>query len=471
MPCGCLGSCLALLVVFGLNFFFASSSQQCGRDYTSCNANASTMAQSLLQVSHINFRTELHFEEEEPQKSTNQVLMQGSRAANKTWSGEGVALTQQPNPNVDCHTWWQASRKRWHACLLAFQKKTLFLAEVASRALQAVQAFCHKTIFRMSTAQLTSVGLILRQAAAQGTIGLWGWVCLAMGLGIALIVVTMSLGTDKHWDRSHFPTQRVGMHPPNIDMPGRSAKFSPHASDKLGQNASLLAARSPRGFAMLGEGPFASARDRGKTFASSSQHITTMPESDLLVTATASSPTSMQPPNLDIGACLCPELVVPPNCECNLRVPVKAGGGSSSINVVDMNGCEVMRIMFLKEGGQQQILVTGYGDILAQCRPALGICGEFHLFRSHGQYFGKLVQGSDRHEYCVQTASGAVLTFRGSAHSVSITDTGGRLLAMTEPEVGERASSCGNEAYILRVAPLMDVSIVTCGMMIINHLI
>lgn len=405
-------------------------------------------------------KTAWAYEEHEPQSSTGLVFMHGHHAANRTANAEGMALTQQPGPNIDWHTRSHASLKQWHVSLLASQNKTFFLAEL-------------------------------------GTMGSWGWVGLAMGLGLVLTVIIifiMSSGTDKRFDRRDFLTERGSMWPSNVNTPRPSARFGPRASVKTGQRASLLAGATPRG-SMMGErfspSPRLGGFDHGTkivrhisdqslgptesypvqaftAFARSSQHITTVPESNLQVSATASS-SILQPSNLDVGALLCAEFVVPPSCECNLRVTAKVSGGNS-IDVTDANGYEVMRIIFLKQGGQQQILLTGHGDMLAQCRPALGTCGEFHVLRAHGEYFGKLVEGSARDEYLIQTASSVELTFRGSAHTMNITDTGGRLLAMTEPEIGDTTSSSGNEAYLLRVAPLMDMSIVMCGLLIINHL-
>jgi len=291
------------------------------------------------------------------------------------------------------------------------------------------------------------------------------------------------------------------MWPSNVDLPRPPAKFGSRASVVTGQRASLIAGATPRGSMMLGERSAASPTPGGVAYSRSAQSITnisrhvsdqslgpaesypvggyaafartlqpitTVPGSYPQVPTTASS-VVLQPLNLDIGALLCPEMVVPPSCECNLRVPTKVRV-DNSIDVTDANGYEVMRIMFLKQGGQQQILLTGHGDMLAQCRPALGTHGEFHLLRPHGEYFGKLRHGSARDEYLVQTASGVELTVRGSAHTVNMTDTGGRLLAMTEPETGDTTPSSGNEACLLHVAPLIDVSIVMCGLMIINHL-
>lgn len=499
------------------------------------------MAQSLMQLSQVRGKTAQHYEEDEPesskapvfqhneeeeaQSSTGPVLMQGSSAANTAASAEGmplmqprvdkitndedVALREQSGvvdtsvnikyPNADWHT-------RWHSWLLASQNKKFVLAELGSRTLQAVQAFCHQTMSRVSTASLTSMWLILRQAAARGTMGSWGWVVLALGLGIVLIAIIVSLGRVKQLDHRDFPIDRGSIRPPYIDRPRPSAKFGPRSSVKMGQHASTLGGGGPRGSMMPGGGtgegyavqkeiseqslgPAESydvnvfARGWGKTGARSSQHVTAgsastlsrarlsaTPERPLWDAASDKSPMSMHRSKLDVGTCLCPELVVPASCECNLRVPAQVGVGNA-IDVTDMNGYDVMRNILLKQGGQRQILLTtGSGDILAKCIPAPGTCGEFHLLRAHGEYFGKLVQASAPDEYSIQTASGAELTMKGSGHTLKITDPWGKLLAMTEPETRDTASSSRNEAYLLRVAPLMDVSIVMCSLLIVTHL-
>lgn len=154
-------------------------------------------------------------------------------------------------------------------------------------------------------------------------------------------------------------------------------------------------------------------------------------------------------------------------------MPSTSSEGEGNVAIVtDLNGCELLQIKFQKEGGRQQILLsTQYGEILAQCGPAPSTPGEFHLLRGRGEYFAKLVQGSTCDEHLVQTAFGADMTFMGSGQVLKVFDTEGRLLAMTEPETEGRASSSENETYLLRVAPLMDVSIVMCGLFIVDHLI
>jgi len=284
MPCGCWEFCLSVLALVGVNSSFASSSWSHGRCHSSSEAQPTpttakervTAAPFLLQVSQVRDATAWAYAAYEPQSSTGLVLMHGHRVANRTANAEGTVLTQQPGPNVDWHAWWHASLKQWHAFLLASQNNTLVLVELGSRALQA---------------------------AAQGSTGPWGWIGLAMGLGLAstvILIFIMSFGSDQRLHRHDFPAERRSMWPSNVDMPRPSAKFGPRASAITGQRASLLAgevlllrelgersAASPTGVAYSRRvsdqslGPAESYPVGGRAaFAMNSQPITTVPESE-----------------------------------------------------------------------------------------------------------------------------------------------------------------------------------------------
>jgi len=439
-----------------------------------------TQSNSLLIVSQVRSKEVQHFEDEEPQNFTGPVLLQQSEGLSPapqqstdvnttaTASTKGVALTQQLRvanggarveggapiheaPVVDNHAFAEGVHADWPAWWHAMVK-------LGNGTLQAARAFCieRKAPFSMQ--------LALRQVAAQGTLGIWGWIAIAVGFGLTFIVISVSLGGDKYLDCTDPRKETNTWWPPNLDMPRPSAKFTPRASVQKIQGASLLSIR--REVCMPSPSPTDSFDAR--TFLS--------PGGDKA--AALSSVQSLAVPQSDppAAACLCRELVVPPNCESCLRFPTNVGEGTS-MNVTDMNGCEVMRFVFRKQGSQQQILLTSvYGEILAYCGHAPGTHGEFHLLRAHGEYFGKLMQGDSRNEYSILTTSGAELLFTGSGHTVKVTDTWGRLLAMTEPDTegtattssprGDAAGCCW-----LRVAPLMDVSIVICGLLIINHLL
>lgn len=530
MPCRCLAACLLLLALVGVNDCSSGREDigcgdgKCHRSCEACTPSASVRTLSLVQVSEVRSRdrTRHYDEDDEPQSFIGPALMQGSSIANKTVTIEGVETRNKSSAVHDvasargvvstnrssavhkdasaqgvgarnqssavhedvsvfgphAESLWHSWHGRWHSWLHHARNKMLVLTEFGSRKVQ------------------------IAEAASQGSMGTWGWVGLAIGIVFVLTFIVFSLGHDKHQDHHGLPNERASVWPPNVDVARPSvrpsAKLGPRASMKMGRPS--ISVGGPRG-SIVGEGlrsppvpggarsstaqpglgknlsdqslgPTVSYDVRTFAGARSAQHISAVPESEreLPMTASATEPPSSHSSKLDVGAYLCPDLVVPPSCECSLRVPAKAGA-DNSLDVTDMNGYEVMRVMFRKQAGQDKILlITGYGDVLAQCGPAPGSRGEFHLLRAHGEFFGKLVQGSARDEATVRTASGAELMFRGSGHTVNITDTWGRLLAMTEPETGGITSAPGKEAYLLRVAPLMDVSIVICGLLIIQHL-
>jgi len=494
----CWGAWLRLLALLGMTSFFASSGCSDGRHHHSCETQppaATAPSLNLVQAFQVRSKKARYYEEDKQQSYTDSVLMQRSNAANKTASADGMAVTQQPGvvdrhsstENVAVgrhsragnktanlegpHADWHAG---WHAWQLSCQNGTLALTELGSRKLQAAWAFFRQATSRMRETPLTSIRLMLQQVDTQGIMGPWGWVILTWGVGVVAMFIVMSLshsapsghGRHKHLD-NHDLLQPI------------SADMLTLASTSRSQRASMPEGDSPHGYTRLGEDLRASPK-QGRGGHDSSARLNTrreimerslgLAESYCVKTCAASAPMFMHSSNLDVGTNLCPGLVVPPRCECTLRLPVQACEGHS-FDVTDRNGHGVMRGIFRKSGDQQQImLTTESGDILAQCKPAPGTPGEFQLLRAHGGYFGKLVQGSESDKHSVWTASGAEFTFSGSAHTVNISDTSGRLLAMTEPETGVRTSLSGNKAYLLHVAPLMDVSVVICGLLIINHL-
>uniref|UniRef100_A0A7S2FBY2 Tubby C-terminal domain-containing protein n=1 Tax=Alexandrium andersonii TaxID=327968 RepID=A0A7S2FBY2_9DINO len=199
----------------------------------------------------------------------------------------------------------------------------------------------------------------------------------------------------------------------------------------------------------------------------------------------------------DPDKCLCPDLVVPPNCECILLIPT-ATLGQEEFNITDTHGNTVLSVeprpapprssggptssplsafsptgSPLRSGAQagsrpqRLVLNSIYNDLLAQCGPAPSKRSEppeFHLLRASGEYFAKLTCSESRKECMLVTKSGARLHFWGSPadHALNVTSGSGRVCATTEPQTLQR--------YKLRVAPLMDVGLVLCGVLCIDHL-
>jgi len=489
-----------VIVLLGANSSFASTSCSYGHCHGSYEAQPTTTTEeapvatdrslSLVQIAQV--RSKASWDDEQ-HSATALEMMQGSSAVN------GTRPTQKPsvaygNISVpgdelrtrridDTSASVEERQASWHLWLPSPKNKTPALAEMGTRAMQVAQA------------QITSMRLMFRltfqESAARRTMGPWAWAGpLAMVLVFVLVVTIMTSGFGKHQDFLDSPDESGCIRPHDVvNVPCPSAKFSPLASHACLLGGSCV----PPGSAMLGvvDQPIKQLSEQslspaesynvkswadnwGKNFPlgsrPNSQRFPAVPESNPPVAAAASAPMIVQSSKVDIMDFLCPDFVVPASCECNLRVPAKAVKGSS-FDVTELDGQKVMQINFQKQGGQQLIVLTSKsGDVLAQCGPAPDTPGEFHLLRAHGEYFGKLVQGNSRDEYSVRTPSGAELTFRGAAFNVDIVDTWGRLLATTEPEIGSGTSSPGNEACVLRVAPLTDVSLVICGLLIVNHL-
>lgn len=199
----------------------------------------------------------------------------------------------------------------------------------------------------------------------------------------------------------------------------------------------------------------------------------------------------------DSDRCLCPDLVVPPNCECILLVPTRSLE-QGPVSVTDTHGNAVLSIeprpvaaagssrmacrpVAACGGGdsspeagspqagarsQRLVLKTIYGDLLAQCGPAPARPSppEFHLLRATGEHFAKLSCNAGRDRCTLTTRAGSRLHFWGSPanHALNVAHSSGKICATTEPQ--------NLHYYKLRVAPLMDVGLVLCGVLCIDHL-
>jgi len=178
----------------------------------------------------------------------------------------------------------------------------------------------------------------------------------------------------------------------------------------------------------------------------------------------------------------CQELVVPPGFECILLLPSRSLG-QGPFNVTDTSGITVLsveprpdpvgstaslggQVLHASPELQRFVLKTKYGDLLAQCGrvPGRTDVKEFHLLRAGGDYFGKLTSSEGSNQHVLATKTGIKLNFHGSIkdRAIDVTDDSGGFFATTEVQ----ALHC----YKLRVAPLVDVGLVLCGLVCIGHL-
>jgi len=213
-----------------------------------------------------------------------------------------------------------------------------------------------------------------------------------------------------------------------------------------------------------------------------------------------------KPPDPDFF--FCRDLVVPPTCECILKVPIQPVS-QGPFNVTDLNDNMVLRIEPRSAQGRNSttcasasagsreapaphrlVLLTSFGNVLAQCGPATGRSAspartecpratsparpapEFQLLKGSGELFAKLTR-TDLHEqqYTLIDKTGKRLFFWGEIDNyvINVSGESRKLVARTEivPEsVVDGKPGC----YKVQVAPLMDVGLVLCGLLCIDRL-
>jgi len=178
---------------------------------------------------------------------------------------------------------------------------------------------------------------------------------------------------------------------------------------------------------------------------------------------------------------LCNLTVVPLGCESILYVPVAP---EDSFHVLDQYGDPVIGVELnageTSEEEWRVKLIAHDGEQVAQCKvaPVPGDGNEFQLFGSNDECFATLVpEGADEVPdmqrfpsekppmvWAVRSSCGSKWLFRGrfDNHAVEVTDPQGKVVAMSQ--------SVDGNVYLLRVAPLMDVSIVLCSLLAVHHL-
>jgi len=216
-----------------------------------------------------------------------------------------------------------------------------------------------------------------------------------------------------------------------------------------------------------------------------------MLETPLAVTSTSVVLQRRSSSHGETDAHLCPDLVVPRNCESILRIPINP---MSSFYVTDFEGGRVLRVE-LKVGAttpqerRRVVLMTNEGIVVAQCvaTPVQGGGDEFQLLRADNNYFAKLlpvrrkeVPNHPSHEepqetWTVRACAGAEWFLFGQFgnYAVDVTDSQGRILAWSQQDaptgMKDQHSNAG-KFYLLRVASPMDISVVLCSLLAVSHL-
>jgi len=184
--------------------------------------------------------------------------------------------------------------------------------------------------------------------------------------------------------------------------------------------------------------------------------------------------------SLEAVGFLCKLLVVPPGCESILYMPMNP---SNSFHVLDQHGDPVIGVSLLLQGRRRAEFSTWEGAVIAQCVAMVpDSSDEFQLLCHSGEPFATLTPGApdevlkaQSHEnliegklsaWTVRTPSGSEWYFRGHFESYSgeVSDPQRRVLAMWQPKEPTGRTHDGDDVYLLRVAPLMDVSIILCSL-------
>uniref|UniRef100_A0A7S1FGM0 Uncharacterized protein n=1 Tax=Noctiluca scintillans TaxID=2966 RepID=A0A7S1FGM0_NOCSC len=174
-----------------------------------------------------------------------------------------------------------------------------------------------------------------------------------------------------------------------------------------------------------------------------------------------------------VSSNLCPELVVPPNCECIVAVPL-CPVPPHGLKITDLAGTFILRVVThaAGSGGTTQgfVVQSEPGIVLARCHASPGDEPEFYVYRGNGDYFATFVLDDAQHGFRLQTVGGESLLFWGDVDtlSVNVTEATGQLIALSEMFTPEFEHV--GEFYSLRVSPRTDVGLLLCCLFCVSHL-
>eukprot|EP00746_Dinoflagellata_sp_MGD_P008978 gnl/MRDRNA2_/MRDRNA2_118073_c0_seq1.p1 gnl/MRDRNA2_/MRDRNA2_118073_c0~~gnl/MRDRNA2_/MRDRNA2_118073_c0_seq1.p1 ORF type:complete len:464 (-),score=74.60 gnl/MRDRNA2_/MRDRNA2_118073_c0_seq1:23-1414(-) len=176
----------------------------------------------------------------------------------------------------------------------------------------------------------------------------------------------------------------------------------------------------------------------------------------------------------------CPELTVPEGSECVLKIPIPPvpdtgsdqDGGDSIFHIVDQEGktCLCVRILSLAlpgDGlkpprlGERIVLMCPTTRVLAYCERH---GSSISVFGHDDELFARLVK-DETGDYSMVGRSGPLLVYHGqmAEGSFRVSDTEGRVLASYE-------KSDASDDIILRVAQLVDVGLIICGLLALDRM-
>jgi len=275
------------------------------------------------------------------------------------------------------------------------------------------------------------------------------------------------------------------------------------SSDATGQLASPGSHLDPEPMALATTGQLPSSRLLPGPGAESGSSVLSVMHPGAAAThdhSTLSGPKCI----ISIDPYFCQDLVVPPACECVLKVPLRCLS-KGPFEACDPNDNAVLRVeprpLHQAVGGAQGflklVLTTEFGTTVAQCMPSPArIAGqspereqrECVLLRASGETFAVIkMEVDDSERYTLTTKLDGRLHVWGNKQeqALNIVDSSGKLVAKTcrmtdnldfipsGAMAGQRpnVSMDPDKVYFtLGVAPLIDVGLILCVVLCIQHL-
>lgn len=191
---------------------------------------------------------------------------------------------------------------------------------------------------------------------------------------------------------------------------------------------------------------------------------------------------------------LCPHLFVPPDCQCDLVLPLRLQVSSEPSTIWAMDGTVVMQVVrqelwtpapmpassFLSSHspsmlaashenmGSQLILQTAQGEMLAKCWTQT--YQEFFFHRCNDEYFATLSCGSSRHQYKLQRRNGSDVAFSGTLRerTLKAVDSTGEVLASADKRIPDFVQQGSH--FCTHLSSGADVGLIICSLLCIQIL-
>jgi len=354
-----------------------------------------------------------------------------------------------------------------------------------------------------SMLQINEIGYTEAHAPA----GVWICVILLLLMVISCFAAWLFMGRKPH-SQVDAPVFLRGTQ----QRAARSSKATPgiihgmHGSSPLlgtsGRPASPSSLLEPEPAALLRTGePVGAGTEVGSLLSALRPSVAGNHDDNTLGPTSRSSMVSDDTPGLN--PYFCQDLIVPPGCECILKVPFRCLS-KGPFDARDPNENPVLRIEPRPlhqagsggEGLLKLVLTTEFGVIVAQCMPSPArVEGrspereqrECVLIRSSGDAFAVIKREEEHNErYTMTTKLDGRLHIWGSKRqqALNVVDPTGKLVAKTcsatdQVDFSHIGAMAGQQPQVfdsekvyfkVRVAPLMDVGLILCVLLCIHHL-